>query len=259
MPTLLWNNAGTRRFETGLDRGVLYLSNSVGVAWNGLLSVNETKVGQEVTPLYYDGYKHFDYVSPKEYAATLTAYTYPDEFLDYQGVVAFANDVQIDNQPYKRFGLSYRTHIGNDLNEDLGYKIHILYDLIAIPSDVTYGSRSDSPELIEFEWEITSRPKKVTGYRPTSHVIVDSTKIDLDVLIGIENILYGTSSSNPQLPTIETLLSMISTLRIIDNQNGSWTAVGPDSAITIINTNVFEINSPAVSIIDSSTFEFYIP
>lgn len=255
MPTLSWNDAGTRRFETGLDRGVLYLDNSVGVAWNGLLSVSEEKVGQEIIGLYYDGLKHYDYVTPKEYAATLTAYTYPSQFSEYEGIVTIDNNIQIDNQRHKRFGLSYRTQIGNDLNEDLGYKIHVLYDLTAVPSDVTYGSSSDSPEIIEFEWQITSRPKNVAGYRPTSHVIIDSTKTSPDVLVAIQNILYGTSTSNPQLPTISALQNLTSMLSIVDNNDGTWTAIGPDSIVYMIDANTFEINSPSVSVIDDTTFQ----
>jgi hypothetical protein len=255
MPILSWNNAGTRRFETGLDRGVLYLDTSLGVAWNGLLSVSEEKVGQEVIGLYYDGLKHYDYVTPKEYAATLTAYTYPDQFLEYEGVATIDNNIRIDNQRHKRFGLSYRTQIGNDINEDLGYKIHILYDLTAVPSDVTYGSRTDSPEIIEFEWQITSRPKNVTGYRPTSHLTIDSTKTPPDVVAAIENILYGTLSSNPQLPSISSLRTLMTMLSIIDNGDGTWTAIGSDSVVYMIDANTFEINSPSVSMINATTFQ----
>jgi hypothetical protein len=258
MATLTWDNVGTREFETGVDRGVLYLASGLGVVWNGLTSVSESSTGQEVTPLYFDGRKYLDFVNPKQYGATIKAFTYPNEFMDYEGFSSFANGIQFDNQTQKLFGLSFRTKIGNDTNENAGYKIHILYDLTAVPSDVEYASINDSSEPIEFEWKVVARPSTVPGYRSTAHFIIDSTKVDETVLTTVEDVLYGTSSTSPQLPSISFLSTLVldaNSLIIVDNGDGSWTATGPDSIVYLTGLNSFEINSPTAVVITTNTFQ----
>jgi hypothetical protein len=259
MATLTWDNVGTREFETGVDRGVLYLASGAGVSWNGLVSISESPTGQDVTPLYFDGRKYLDFVSPKEFSGTITAFTYPDEFMVYEGIASFSNGIQIDNQNKKLFSLSYRTRIGNDVNENAGYKIHILYDLTAVPNDIEHSSISDSTKPIEFEWSITSRPKTVYGYRPTSHVIIDSTKISSGTLTTIEDLLYGTSITSSQLPSIETLRTLIPTgepaLTVINNGNGVYSISGSDSIVYFVTPSVAEIVSSNAIVIDATTIQ----
>ena len=257
MATLTWDAVGARRYENGVDRGVLYLSTGTGIAWNGLTSVTEAVEGEEVSPLYFDGKKYFDYVSPREYAASLKAFTYPDQFLEYDGIATTTNSVMLDNQVRKSFGLSYRTQVANDLNELAGYKLHVLYGCTAVPSDIEYATLGDSLDPIEFEWNLTARPQAVTGYRPTAHVIIDSTKVASDVLAAIEVILYGSLSTSPRLPTINELIGIVSvgfTITVTDNGDGTWTAVGPDGLISFIDPTTFQITGINAVVIDANTY-----
>ena len=53
---LTWDETGSRLFETGVSKGVLYPMNSSGnytngVAWNGLLGFDENPSGAEPTKL----------------------------------------------------------------------------------------------------------------------------------------------------------------------------------------------------------------
>ena len=133
MSKLVWNEAGKRLYETGVDRGVLYVSDGRGgyqngVVWNGLVSVNESPSGAEATPLYAGNIKYVELMSNEEFGASIEAYTYPEEFEQCDGSAELAEGVTIGQQPRKSFGLCYRTKIGNDTaGDDHGYKIHLIY------------------------------------------------------------------------------------------------------------------------------------
>lgn len=216
MATLYWDQSGERFFETGVDKGVLYLPNSAGaytngVAWNGLTSVTESPTGAEPNAMYADNIKYLNMYSAEEFGATLEAYTYPDEFAQFDGLATPYNGVTVGQQSRKRFGLSYRTRLGNDIDgDDLGHKLHLIYGCQASPSEKAYNTVNDSPEAITFSWEIATTPVSVTGYKPTSILTVDSTKVDPTALATLENFLYGTAGTNPSLPLPDAVLALFS-------------------------------------------------
>lgn len=209
-----WDQNGERYYETGVDRGVLYpqLNNAypLGVAWNGLSTVEESPSGAEANPIYADNIKYLNLISVEEFGATVTAYTYPDEFAECDGSVEVADGVQIGQQTRKLFGLTYRTIKGNDskLNE-YGYKIHIIYNCLAAPSGKSYSTVNDSPEAIEFSWELTTTPIPLEGYKPTATIVVDSTKTAPAKLKALEDILYGTESTDPRLPLPDEIVGLM--------------------------------------------------
>jgi hypothetical protein len=252
---LVWDAVGARRFETGVSQGVLYLSDGRGVPWNGLISVAEISTGKTVDPLYFDGKKYMDYAFPGEVGVNIRAYTYPDEFLEYEGYATAGNGLILDSQYQKTFGLSYKTIVGNDVTGiDYGYKIHIFYGLTAIAEDPEYSSLNDETEPVEFSWTATSRPQTVSGYRPTSHVIIDSRRIDSTILTNIQDILYGATSSISRLPTVSELLTLTSaglTFVITDNGDGTWTATVPDANLTMNGATEFTITSSNAVFLDS--------
>lgn len=208
MATLVWNQVGDRKYESGVDRGVLYLEDGSGIAWNGLISVNE-KTAVTVEPLYLDGRKFNEKITLGEYAATLSAFTYPDEFAQFEGVEDIGNGISMYNQRLSRFGLSYRTKIGNDVDGlTAGYKIHVLYNLLAVPTDTIFDSLSVTPEAIAFQWELTSIPVDLSDYEPTAHLVIDSTKTPPDFIYQVEEILYGTVSTSPRLPSFSYLVNL---------------------------------------------------
>lgn len=210
MSTLVWDRAGEKRYETGVDRGVLYPPSGPAVPWNGLVSVNET-VSREVKPYYIDGIKFLDHHVPGAYAAKITAYTYPDEMDALIGVQEYVPGVFVhDQRSPNLFNLSYRTKVGNDLEGiDYAYKIHILYNLLAVLSDTTLSSIGENVEPQEFEWSVYGTPTLVYGIRPTSHISLDSRKIPEGLLNNLEDLLYGTSTTEPELPPIIDFLSML--------------------------------------------------
>lgn len=245
MSTLIWDQPGTRFYESGIDRGVLYLPEGNGVAWSGLIAVNEKVVGNEATPLYFDGVKFADVLVPGDYAASISAFTYPDEFLQFEGTVEVANGLFVTNQPQNRFGLSYRTMVDDDeYGNEQAYKIHVLYNLIAVPSQKNHQTLSANPNAIAFEWSITAIPGEIPGFRPTAHLIFDTRAMSPLLLADIENTLYGDGLTVPTLPDISTMVSFIGgwvIIRITDNGDGTWTAEGPDELITMLDATTFQI------------------
>lgn len=258
MTALVWDQVGERFFEVGLDRGVLYPPDTKGVPWSGLISVNEKISGGEGSPIYFDGVKFADQVSAGDFSASLKAYTYPDEFLDCEGIQEVGNGLFVANQRPNRFGLSYRTKIGDD-EEGLqsGYKIHILYNLTAIPSQKNYQTQLANSSAIEFEWAITAIPGEVPGFRSTAHVIIDSRRMGPLLLEDLEKTLYGTEVDDPKLPDLSTLTSFVGDwviIRITDNGDGTWTATGPDDLITMLDSTTFQIIQANTKTVDANTY-----
>lgn len=214
MPKLVWDATGERLYETGVKQGVLYpMSEGAypkGVAWNGLTAVTESPSGAEPTPLYADDIKYLNLLSTEEFAATVEAYTYPDEFAECDGSATLATGVTIGQQPRKTFGLCYRTVLGNDTeNENHGYKLHIIYGAMAAPSEKAYATINDSPEAITFSWELSTTPVNVTGYKPTASITIDSTKVAEGKMEALEKILYGDAETEARLPLPDEIKSIM--------------------------------------------------
>lgn len=211
MSKLVWDQAGKKTYETGVDHGVLYdVDNSGnyvnGVAWNGLTGVTESPSGAENTDLYADNIKYLILKSAEQFGGTITAYTYPEEFEKHDGSATLAEGVKIGQQSRTPFGLSYRSAIGNDTSgNDYGYKLHFIYGASANPSERNYQTINDSPEAIEFSWEFSTTPVNVTGHKPTSLVTIDSTKVDSTKLAALEAILYGTDATGTSTGTTARL------------------------------------------------------
>lgn len=197
MAQLTWDATGTRFYETGVDRGVLYLLNSQGayangVAWNGLTAVTESPSGAEANPQYADNIKYLNLLSAEEFGCTIEAFTYPDAFAQCDGTATPSAGVAIGQQTRKTFGFAYRTKLGNDIEgSDLGYKLHLIYGALAAPSEKAYATVNDSPEALTFSWDVTTTPVDVPGYKPTAQLTIDSTKVDALALAELEDALYG--------------------------------------------------------------------
>jgi len=216
MPALVWDQVGERLYETGVDHGVLYIPDvtgvyATGVAWNGLTSVSETPTGAEATAQYADNIKYLNLISAEEFGATVEAFTYPDEFAEFDGLALPEPGVAVGQQPRKMFGLSFRTRLGNDVEgETFGYKLHLVYGCIASPSEKAYNTINDSPEAITFSWEVSTSPVPVTGYNPTSLIVVDSTVVESADLTALEAELYG-GVGVANLPTPDEVIALFAT------------------------------------------------
>ena len=187
MSALTWDAAGTRRYETGVNHCALYVQNAShpeqygpAVAWNGITGITESPDGAEPNDLWADNIKYATLRSAETFGATIEAYTYPKEFLKCDGVETASNGVYVGQQGRVPFGLCYRTEIGSDTmaaDTDAGYKLHIIYNATASPSERSYETINDSPDAITFSWEITTTGIPVDGYKSVSTITIDTTKL----------------------------------------------------------------------------------
>ena len=257
MAMLAWDATGEKGYQQGVSKGVLYLQDGRAVVWNGLTSMDEGS-DSEITSYYLDGTKYLQNLTPGEFSGKLNAITYPNELDEVMGIVEVVPGLQYYEQPPMSFGLSYQTKIGNDLDPDMGYKIHLLYNLLAVPDDSSFETLSDQPNPVEFSWSLTGTPSRITGYRPTVHVVVDSTRTPSEVLEVIEDVLYGTDESNARLLPIgelRSLFEMIGSLVIIDNGDGTWTAVDlGNEYITMDSSTQFTIAGADATMLDATTY-----
>ena len=214
MSKITWDKSGERYYETGVKNGVLYVMKSgtygAGVPWNGLTAVTESPSGAEANPMYADDIKYLNLLSAEEFAATVEAYTYPDEFAECDGSAEIAPGVTIGQQKRKTFGMAYKTVLGNDTDgNDYGYKLHLIYGAVAAPSEKAYATINDSPEAITFSWELSTTPVEVTGFKPTASLTIDSTKTTPEKMKAIEDLLYGTEEAEPRLPMPDEIMELV--------------------------------------------------
>ena len=212
---LVWDNVGERFYETGVKNCALYLQHTdgsypKGVAWNGISAINESPSGAESSPIYADDTKYLNLIPNEELSASIEAYTYPDEFAECDGSAEIATGITIGQQPRKAFGLAYKTTLGNDIvGNEYGYKLHLLYGCKAAPSEKAYSTINDSPEAITFSWEISTTPVNVKGFKPTSNLTIDSSKVAPEKLAALEAILFGSESAEARLPLPDEIITLV--------------------------------------------------
>ena len=215
MARLNWNQSGTKTYQTGTKKGVLYPQSEngtypAGYAWQGLTGVNESPSGAEPTAIYADDTKYLSLMSAEDFAATITCYDTPPAFDECDGTAEITDGVFVGQQPRKPFGFCYRTAIGNDTkNIKYGYKLHIIYGALAKPSSVDYKTVNESPEAIELSYEVSTTPVSVSGMDPTAKLVIDSTKANPANLKKLEDILYGTEEADARLPLPDEIASIM--------------------------------------------------
>jgi len=256
MATLVWDQVGARTYQTGVDRGVLYLPDKA-VVWNGLTSIEE-RFDAERKTFYLDGVKFLEHVLPSDFSAQLKAFTYPEEFERILGVISDGGGMQFHDQRPARFGLSYRTLLGDDISGTArGYRVHMLYNLTAIPDAAPFSSLNAGSSPIEFSWNLSGTPVKISGVRPTVHISFDSTEMDSTLLSLLEAMLYGDVNTNPRLPLISEILEFIGDwgILITDNGDGTWTASGPDNFVSMTDSTTFQITEDTAIYLDADTYQ----
>jgi hypothetical protein len=261
MTKLAWDQVGERFYQAGVDHGVLYLHDGRVAVWNGLTNVEESTVS-ELKSFHLDGQKYLEYLVPGDFSGKLTAYTYPEELDSVVGIVNIATSpgFAFYDQPAKSFSLSYRTKRGNDLEGiDYGYKIHILYNVLANPDSNSFKTFTDSSvEPLEFSWALSGTPPKFARFRPTVHISIDSVETPPEILQLLEAVLYGTETSDASLPSITDVAEFFGyrgALLIIDLGGGYWSAVDEsDTFITMIDETTFQIDGADTTYIDPDTY-----
>lgn len=260
MATLTWDDVGDRIYQTGVDHGVLYLHDGTVAVWNGIVDVEEAS-SSELKSFYLDGVKYLENLTPGDFVGKLKALTYPEAFEAVNGIAVLAPGLSYHDQPVKSFSLSYRTRVGNDIEgPDYGYKIHILYNVIANPESHAFSSFTDSAiQAIEFAWALTGTPPKVAKFRPTVHVSVDSRTTPPEIMDLVQAKLYGTETAGPSLPSIEDIAEYFGfrgALLIVDHGDGSWSAIDEsDAYISMIDATTFQIDFVDATYLDPDTYE----
>ena len=232
MPKLVWDQAMYNRYEAGVDRGVFYPKNGPGVVWNGLTSVGESPSGSDDTPQYLDGVKIRTRSKLGDFAGQIEAFTYPEE-LYYDAVT---RQRQVD------FGFAYRVMT----NEAGDYQLHLVYNVLLGPESHVYQYEETSP----FSWDFTTTPVAMPGRRPSAHLIVDSETAIPQALQDLEDVLYGSNDAEARLPLPAEIFDMFEAyaiLRITDNQDGTWTANGPDDVVTVLDSKKFQVAYDSVT------------
>lgn len=258
MTKLEWGT--DRRYEAGVDRGVLYLENSpgewLGVAWNGITSVDESPVGGEIKKFYFDGFMYLLTSESEEFEATINAFYSPPEFDACEGYQPMTPGFVATQQPREMFGLSYRTKIGSDQNTNLGYKIHLVYNAFAEPTQKTHQTLGENIETTDLSWNLAASPIIFPGMGPSAHYIINSTEVDPVSLDALEQILYGNDEQQARLPWPDEIAALFitpPTLIVTDLGDGTYSVEGPDSAITS-TTNTFQVIWDSAFPLDDDTF-----
>lgn len=217
MAILTWDAVGEHFFENGTKNGVLFTMNANGtyangVAWNGLTAVSESPDGGDISAIYADDIKYASLRAAENAKGTIEAYTYPPEFAECDGSATIIEGAYIKQQPRKKFGFSWVTNIGNDVSDSIGYKIHIVYNASVSPSERSYETINDSPDAMTMSWDYEADPVDFgSAYKPSAVIEIDSTKIAAAKLTALRNMLYGTESQEPTLPTPTQLITLLTT------------------------------------------------
>lgn len=216
MSRLAWDATGNRKYETGVDHGVLWVFDPTketygkGVAWDGLTAVTESPSGGEETAVYADNIKYLSMMSAEEFGATIEAYSSPEEFDTCDGTEEIAPGVTITQQERSMFAFSYRSIVGNDTKgNSYGYKLHIIYGAKASPSERAHNTLNDSPEASALSWEVKTTPISVEGMKPTAHLEIDSVKVGSDKMAKIEAKLYGDADGESTLLTPAEIVEIV--------------------------------------------------
>lgn len=261
MTKIVWDADGTRSYEGGVSHTVLYLDNGSAVPWSGVTAISEKLEGETSTPLYRDGAKFMDVADSGDYAATLTVFTYPDEFIEYDSFSSIGGGLYATNQQPKRFDLCYRTEVGNDIvGLGVGYKLHLVYNIAASQSPVTFTTQGGAVDPVDFQWTLGATPENAPGYRNTAHAVIDSRRIDPFLLEDLENMLYGTATTAARLPRLAELNFFVkdwALITLVDVGDGTWTATGPDKYIRMLDSETFQISGIDGFFIDADTYEIH--
>lgn len=253
MARVTWHQQ--KRHYAGLDRGMFYPKDGSGVPWNGLVSVDDGSNSEAPTPVYLDGVKLYNRTPRKEYAATLSAYTYPEEFEEYNGYEELTSGIYFGERNARAFGISYRTG-----QENGSYRIHVVYGVIATPSASAYNTLTEQGAASVLSWTLVSTPIPLGGYQAVSHAIFDSRKTDPGILRHLEDILYGTAIKEPRMPTPLEISELsaedlpVSVTRLGDGNYEIW---APSYYLEVVDNEVFEFTGPTSEVYADGRFEVH--
>lgn len=251
-----WDDPGSRLFEAGVDRGVFFPKTGLGVPWNGLLSIKESVDNEGSAVVYVDGQKIINQLQLGDFAADISAITYPDEMYPYDGY----QQPMFSGQARPLFNLSYRSLIGSD-REGLsyGYRLHLIFNCMLAPSNRVNQTMNDQMDISNFEWKLSTVPVATPYNRPSSHFMLESPNLEPGALTAVENMLYGVDGGmNPTFPTVQQLLTIFEAnaiVIVVDNGDGTATITGPDANVHMVNADTAELSWPNVIFLGDDTYQ----
>jgi len=180
---LVWDTTGARYYETGVSKAILWTMSQIalgapGVVWNGLISISLDPSGGEYEPYYIDGKKYMERILAEEFQATLTVINTPKEFEPCEGIKTVTPGMKTHFKKREKFNLCWRTEIGSDTGENVGYRIHIAYNCTAQPSSRNYQTIADSTTMDQRSIVVTATP----ACGRDSYFSFDSREHDLSAL-----------------------------------------------------------------------------
>lgn len=216
MPKLQWDQEGKRLYETGTDKGVLFVQKSTGgfesgVAWNGLTAVKKSPDGAEESPIYANNKKYISLMSAENLKGSIEAYTYPDEFEACDGSAVVNPGVYVGQQTRTPFALAWTTIVGNDIQGNAyGEKLHIVYNAKVSPSERAYETVNDDPEAITFSWEFSTTPVDLSdiGLDPSAGIVIDKAVVGPTKYQAVLDLIHGTDEAESKLPTMQEIITM---------------------------------------------------
>lgn len=218
MPRMEWDQDTKRLYEAGVDRVALSVLGATGynpcVPWNGVTKIDDKPSGAEITKKYADNREYASLQSKEKYGATIEAYTFPDEFYPCNGMKPIGNGLFAHQQTRSKFGLVYRSLIGNDTEgTDHGYKYHVVYNCLAKPSEQSHESINEDMDISPLSWELdaTAPSTNIPGIAPCATYTIDSTKATAEQITAFENLVYGSENTEPTFPTPAKLLELFPT------------------------------------------------
>lgn len=134
-----------------------------------------------------------------------------------------------------------------------GFQIHLVYNARFSPGEIAH--KQSDVDLIP--WDFTTLAISVQGVEMSAHLIVDTGVAYPSTVEAFEDVLYGTDSFSSRMPTPSEVLEIFeehSLLRVIDDGDGTYTVIGPDSAITMLDSTTYEITWPSAVWIDSDYY-----
>lgn len=238
--TFAWT--GVPNASSSTKREVL----TFAVPWDGLTSVEESG-GEGARAYYVDGRPFLFLPMPKEYKATLNAYTYPDAFSAIMGLAEVTDGMYLDSQPGQSFDLAYRTLVGNAAEgQEHGYKIHLVYNATVTPGGVNYETLSDSVNPSTMSWEIQAVPVRVEGFRPTAHIVIDTRHMDQHKIDAIEELLYGSAEEVAHMPPPQLVFDILNygdTIVVTDNGDGTFEVEGSYENVYLVGDGEFRLEN----------------
>lgn len=208
---LVWDEEGTRKYYVGVDKVALFVQNAgkygVGVAWQGVSAINENPSGAEDTEVYADNMKYANVKTNEKFSCTIEAYDYPDEWMACDGQAEIVPGVTVGQQKRATFGLVYRSNIGSDADEELGYIYKLVYGCQAKPASKNKKTINENVDIEAMSWEVSTTPVKVDGFKPLSTIEINSLNVDAEKLASFLEKIYGSETTDPTLPSIEEVFT----------------------------------------------------